>query len=122
MSNFEFPVVAKYTEYFSIIRGHMVYEIPEKRMAEFNKELEESFISVLNSALEDNPNIIEDAEAIESLYREIFDEVHDDFSERVELYVRDCDPFDEEIDYANCDDVGKAIYAYAKQIYESKNK
>lgn len=122
MSNFEFPIVAQYVEHFSIIRGHMVYAIPEERMAEFNKVLEEDFILSLNSALEENPNIIEDAEAIESLYKEIFDEVHIDFSERVELYVRDSDPFDEEIDYANCDNVREAIHAYAKHIHESNKQ
>lgn len=89
-------------------------------MAEFNKAVEKSFTELLILTLEDNPNIIEDAEAIEALYKEAFDEVHEDFSERVELYIRDCDLIDEEIDYANCGDVGKAIYAYAKQIYESK--
>ena len=122
MLNSEFPVVAKYTEYFSILRGYIVDIIPEERMAEFNKAVEKSFTELLILALEDNPNIIEDAEAIEALYKDVFDEVHVDFSERVELNIRDCDPFDEEIDYANCDNVGKAIYAYAKQIYASKNK
>ena len=120
MSNSEFPVVAKYTEYFSILRGHIVDIIPEERMAEFNKAVEKSFTELLILTLEDNPNIIEDAEAIEALYKDAFDEVHVDFTERVELNIRDCEPFEEEIDYANCDDIGKAIYAYAKQIYASK--